>query len=260
MATISGAATSPAAVPAAANPSNSVNTATGFPATERWPGPVDPGQYTDAGPVYPIVGPLAGPWILDDFTGSIPADPEGSTGIQDLSWTTGTNGPMVPWDSNAGAPFAPSGPVNPDLHGQDLGATFQAQHVAPAQIGDLRRQTIVAEAWDRHYADGNVPYDPAPAGRVNFDQRQPWDPAPGDGGGWSPWDPGYAERPIYNNTAYQATAVTNAATPYGVSGDLPNRAPFNTYAAAAYEPPPDPAVGNQGAALADNTAGGWLLG
>jgi len=102
-------------------------------------------------------------------------------------------------------------------------------------------------------------YVPAPNGRSNLDQRQAWDPAPGDGGGWAPWDPGYSERPVMNNLAYQAYPVTNGETVYGVSGDLPDRAPWQNYDAQAYEAPPDPVV-SQAAAPEASMGSGWLLG
>jgi len=256
---ISGASVTPAATAATGDLGNLVNVAAGWPAPQRWPGPVDPATYTDAGPEYPIEGPPAGPWILDDFTVPVGAQPPGG-GAQDTSWTTGTDGPMVPWDSSAGSPFAPSGALNPDLHGQDTGAVWQNQHVAPAFIGELRRETITGEAFNREYAFEPVQgqYVPALAGRTNMDQRQVWDPAPGDGGGWAPWDPGYAERPVLNNVAYQAVPVRSLPSAYGVAGDLPDRSQWQAYPAAAYEAPPDPVVGPQPAAAL--TGEGWLLG
>lgn len=256
----SGASVTPAATPSTGDRGNLVNIATGWPAPARWPGPVDAAQYTDAGPGYPLEGPAAGPWVLDDFAVPVGEVLPGG-GIQDTSWTTGTNGPQLPWDSAAGAPFAPSGAVNPDLHGQDTGAVFQAQHVAPAFIGSLRREAIPAETFNREYAFEPVQgqYVPAPNGRLNLDQRQVWDPSPGDGGGWAPWDPGYAERPVLNNVAYQAVPVTVTESVYGVSGALPDRSQWQAYPAAAYEAPPDPAVGTQPAPAAGG-AGGWLLG
>jgi hypothetical protein len=259
MASAATSAVTQAATPAV-NSGDLVNVAAGNPAQERWPGSVDPSQYTDAGPEYPIAGPPAGSWMADEFGGSVPHAEQGG-GIQDMSWTTGTDGPMVPWDSSAGAPFAPSGALNPDLHGQDTGAVYQNQHVTPAAIGTLTRTTGVGQTYNREYAFDPVTgmNVPAPNGRVDYDQRQTWDPSPGDGGGYAPWDPGYAERPILLNVAYQATPVTEVPDVYGVSGALPDRAPFNAYTAESYESPADPVV-NQPATPAANTGGGFLLG
>lgn len=258
---ISGASVTPAATAAAAGSGNLVNVAVGYPAPETYPGPVDPVQYTDAGPAYPVEGPAAGPWVLDDWTGSVPVQaPGGGTG--DTSWTTGTDAPMTAWDSSAGAPFAPSGALNPDLHGQDTGAVFAAQHVPAAFIGSLTRHTGTGQTWNREYAFEPVQgqYVPAPNGRTDMDQAQYWDPAPGDGGGWAPWDPGYSERPVLNNLAYQATPVTQTEGIYGVSGDLPDRSQWQAYAAQAYEAPPDPAVASPGVPAASLGGGGWVLG
>lgn len=248
------------AVPSVALPGDLVNTAVAYPATERYPGSVSPSQYTDAGPDFPIEGPPQGSWQPPQFAAQSPNVPSGG-GIQDLAWTTGTDGPMVPWDSAAGEPFAPSRAVNPDLHGTDMGQVFVNQHVVPAFIGKLQRQTITGQTYNREYAfdpvnGGNIP---TANGRIDYDQRQPWDPSPGDGGGYAPWDPGYAERPILNNVAYQATPVNTIANIYGVSGDLPDRSQYQAYQAQAYEAPADPVVVTAPAPAASN-GGGWLLG
>ena len=252
-------AATPAAKPAV-NSSDLVNVAAGYPAQERWPSAVDPSQYTDAGPDYPLEGPATGSWVLDAFTGSVPEVEQGG-GIQDTSWTTGTDGPQLPWDSAAGAPFAPSGAVNPDLHGTDTGAVFADQYSPPPMVGQIVRSSIPAQTWNREYVFDPVQgqWVPSANGRTNLDQQQRWDPAPGDGGGYAPWDPGYAERPILLNVAYQTTAVTEEPTIYSVSGALPDRAPFNAYQAQAYSSPADPAV-YQPAAPAASDGGGWLLG
>lgn len=258
MATSVTSATAPATVPAV-DSGDLVNVAAGSPAAGRWPGAVDPATYTDAGPEYPIEGPPYGSWFAEPFTEVLPESSPGG-GIQDTSWQTGTDGPMAAWDSNAGPPFAPSGPGPLELHAEDTGAVYQALHTIPAEIGQLRRQTITGQTYNREYAfnavDGmNVP---ARNDRIDFDQRQPWDPAPHDGGGYAPWDPGYAERPVQLNVAYEATPVGESGM-YGLSGALPDRSPYQAYAASAYESPPDPLV-TQPPAPAAADAGGWLLG
>lgn len=259
MTTPIGSATTPAATSAVIT-GDLVNVAAGTPAQERWPGSVDPTQYTDAGPTYPVEGPAYGSWVLDAPTGSV-AEVEQGGGIQDTSWTTGTDGPQLPWDSAAGEPFAPSGAVNPELHGEDTGAVFQNQHATPAFIGSLSRQTGIGQTYNRVYAfDATTGMlVPAANGRIDYDQAQRWDPAPGDGGGYAPWDPGYAERPILLNVAYQATPVTEVPDIYGVAGQLPDKSPWNAYQAESYESPADPVV-NQPAAPAASSGGGYLLG
>ncbi len=260
---ISGAATTSASTAAATPAVDSgdlVNLPAGDPATERWPGANDPGQYTDAGAAYPIEGPPYGSWFAEPFATVLPEGAPGG-GIQDTSWMTGTDGPIAAWDSNAGAPFAPSGAPPAELHAEDTGAVFKALYAVPAAVGEITRTSVPGQTYNREYAFDPVTGENVPArnGRMNLDQRQVWDPAPGDGGGWAPWDPGYAERPIYNNVAYEATPVNNTASYLSVSGDLPDRAPVQDYVAASYEAPPDPIV-NQPAAPAASAGGGWLLG
>ena len=241
-------------------PGDLVNDPVANPAQERYPGSVDPTAYVDKGPSYTLEGPVNGPWVMNEFSAPIP-NIESGGGIEDYAWTTGTDGPMVPFDSNAGEPFAPSGHIHPWLHGEDTGQVFIDSHVVPAAVGAIRRTTKIGQTYNREFQFDPVTgeYVPAPNARTNMDQRQTWDPSPHDGGGYAPWDPGYAERPIYNNVAYQVTPVTTVDNQYGVSGDLPDRSQYQAYLASSYEAPPDPIV-NQPATPAASTAGGWLLG
>jgi hypothetical protein len=259
----SGTATSSAtqsATSGAVNSGDLVNIRAGDPAQERWPGSVNPTDYADAGPDFAIEEPVSGSWMLSDFSGSVPEEVPGG-GYQDTSWTTGTDGPMVPWDSNAGAPFAGSKAVNPDLHAEDTGAVYVAQHVAPAFIGRLTRRVTRGQTYNREYAfDATTgEYVPAPNGRTNIDQAQDWNPSPFDGGGYDPWQPGYAERPILNNVAYTVTPVTSVGTAQGVAGDLPDRSQFQAYQASTYEAPADPAV-YPASTPATDSGSGWFLG
>jgi len=255
-------ATAPAATPAV-NPGDLVNVPAGTPAQERWPSAVDPSQYTDTGPDYPLEGPPYGSWMADEYGGSVPVQAEGG-GIQDTSWITGTDGPQAVWDTAGGQPVMPNltspGALPPELHGEDTGAVFASQYQVPAQIGLLQRQTGTGQTYSRDYVFDSVNGQLVPSanGRVDYDQRQTWDPAPGDGGGYAPWDPGYAERPVLLNVAYMATPVTEEPSIYGVSGALPERSPFNAYAAESYEGPADPVV-NQPAVPALSSGGGWVL-
>jgi hypothetical protein len=249
------AATS-AATSAATPSTGSVNSAVGYPTTEKYPGAVSPSQYTDPGPQYPIEGPAA---VTPSPYGTSAPEAAAGGGIVDLTFTSGTDGPSTPWDSSAGQPFAPSGAVNPALHADDgSGAVAAFQTVVPAFIGKLTRKTPTGQTWNREYAfdpvDGmNVPQQ---NGRVDFDQIQEWDPHPDDG---QPWEVPYAERPVLLNVAYTAQPVTSMPDPWGVSGLLPDRSQWNAYAAETYAAPPDPIV-NQPATPAPSTSSGWLLG
>jgi hypothetical protein len=263
----SGKATTSATTPAATSVLNSgdlVNVPVAYPSQERYPGGIDPSQYTDEGPEYPIEGPPAGTWTLNDWPGKIPPSPEGG-GIQDTSWMSGTDGPQVPWDSVGGGPTVVNlsypGPNDPALHGEDTGAVYQAFHATPANIGSITRRTILGETMNREYAFDPVTgeYVPQPNGRSNMDQIQFWEPNPIDGD--APFYPGYAERPIFNNVAYEATQVNEIPSPYGVAGQLPDRSPYNDYAATAYTSPADPSVSQPPAASdTSSSGGGWLLG
>lgn len=256
---VSGAATS-SATTSAVDSADLVNSPAGYPVQEIWPGAVDPATYSDQGPAYPLAGPPSGTWMSDQFGASIPEVTTGG-GIQDTSWMTGNDGPVAPWDSNAGPPFAPSGAVNQELHAQDTGAVYQSQHVVPAGIGIIRRQTIPGQTYNREYVFDSVTgqYIPGPNGRTDYDQAQYHDPDPKTGGGYAPFEPGYAERPIMNNLAYEATPVIDGGSIYGVAGNLPDRAPYQDFEATSYEAPVDPIV-NQPPYPAAQSGEGWLLG
>jgi hypothetical protein len=258
---ISGSST-PSAVSGAAtsglpDPVDVVNTPTGTPATERYPGALDPGPYGIPGagvpPAGAPAGPVAGDYGTQPFGSGLPDQAPGG-GYQDASWMTRHDGPSEAWDSNAGAPFAPSGAVNPELHGQDLGATYVKEHVVPAAIGSLTRHTTSAQTWNRVAPTQGAIGQMAQNGRSNLDQQQWHNPE-----GYSPWEVPYAERPIQNNLAYEATPMQQVPTAYGVAGALPDRSPYD-YAAAAYEAPPDPDVSTTPtAAPAAGFSSGWSL-
>src|SRR6185437_3977194 len=152
-------ATTPAATPAV-NP-NAVNEPVGSPAAEHYPGAVDPQQYQPgSGPVTPgsVQGPPYGTWGDEPFAASLPPA-AGGGGFQDTAWTSGNDAPMLPWDSAAGAQFAPSGAVNPDLHGVDTGGVWRFTHVTPAEIGTLTRRTGMGQTTVRNGSGDQVTKD-----------------------------------------------------------------------------------------------------
>ena len=235
-----------------------VNVPAGKPASPIWPGAVNPVQYTDPGPGYPVEGPVSrahNPII----PGDIPLADSGG-GVLDETYMQGTDAPMVPWDSSAGEPFAPSGALNPALHGQDLGAVAIHQETVPAFIGALRRFSPAGQTYNTEAETQTEKVSFTANGRMNYDQYQTLDPSPGDGGGYAPWDPGYAERPVLLNVAYQATGVSPEANQYGVNGVLPDRSQWNAYQASAYETPAEPVVSqNAPVQQVPQVTGGWLL-
>lgn len=236
---------------------NLVNVAAGTPATPIWPGAVNSQQYLDPGPKHPVEGPVsveASPVA----PGNSPVVLSGG-GVLDATYLEGHNAPMVPWDSSAGQPFAPSGAVDPCLHGQDLGAPAIALDTTPAFIGQLIREVPMGQTWNEEAPTQNTIGNVSPNNRQDLDQIQMHDPAPGDGGGYAPWDPGYAERPVLLNVAYQSHAINPAANQYGVNGLLPDRSQFS-YQAQAYETPGEPIVSQPAQATpGTTTGGGWLL-
>jgi hypothetical protein len=233
------------AVGSVLDPVDLVNVPVADPAAEKYPGAVDPQVYLDPGVPLSAAGPLdVG---AEPFASSLPPQVQGG-GYQDTTWVLGNEGnaPGNPWDSNAGPPFAPSGAANPEIHDDDgTGATFAAQYVVGANFGQLTRATRDGETYNREYVfePVNGMNVPAPNGRSDHDQYQYHDPDPVNGGGYSPGNIPYAERPIMNNLAYEAMPILPTDSAYTPSGQLPDRSQYNSYQAQAYEAPQDPYVG-----------------
>lgn len=234
------------------DPVDAVNTPAGSPAQEIWPGSVDPSQYgpgreyagSTRGEEYGAEGP-------EPFAESLPITEPGG-GYGDQAALSGHDGPMVAWDSSAGEPFAPSGAINPDLHGEDTGGVFNREYVVPAAIGSLTRRTEEGQTYNRVANTQEIIGQTAPNDRRNLDQYQVWDP-----NGYDPWEIPYSERAILNNVAYEATPVNATDSVYTPSGALSDRSPYS-YAAVAYESPADPAVGNAQPDNSGGIGGGWV--
>jgi hypothetical protein len=176
----------------------------------------------------------------------------------DTAFLTGHNAPVEAWDSSAGHQFAPSGAVNPDLHGQDTGAVYQFETVIPAEIGQLTRDTRVSQTTIRNGSGDQVTKDnvTSPNNRVDYDQYQ-WHNPDGGEGGFAPWNIPYAERPIYNNIAYESEGITATDSYLTPSGHLSDRSQYD-YPAQAYEAPADPDVGTAAQPPMDTGIGGFL--
>jgi hypothetical protein len=247
---ITGAAAGSSVTPAASSvldPVDLVNTPTGYPALEKYPGSVDPMQY-DWGWQGTEKSAASIPFYADEPFGACPPEVLQGGGYQDSTWIEGTdNQNWQEWDSNAGLPFSGvSGAVNPDSHAGGHGATFEAQHVVGAEIGSLTRRTMTGQTYNREFAFDPVTGQnvPQPNGRTDLDQQQWHDPDPLGGGGYAPWDKPYAERPIQNNLAYEAQPIMTVDNSiYSPSGQLPDRSQYQQYAAQSYEAPEDPYVG-----------------
>lgn len=252
---ISGASTQQAATPAASpSATNQVNLDVAVPASERYPGAVDAAQYLPGS--YEVPGGPAGPpfgeYAAEPFTSSLPVLAPGG-GYQDTAWMSGTDAPELAWDSSAGPAFAPSGALDPDLHGIDTGGVYVREYVVPAAIGSLTRATATGQTYDELANTRDTIGQNTPNGRQNQDQQQWHNPD-----GYDPWQIPYAERPIQNNVAWQNVPLDAVDSPYAVSGALSDRAPFD-YAAVAYESPPDPSVATVPAQAPASIGGEWTL-
>lgn len=248
MGPITGTAVGTALAPAA-DP-NSVNTPTSAGvASPIYPGAVDPATYAEAGNLtktQALDTPLPG----QEFTGVLPAQAPGG-GYQDISWQTGTDAPMAPWDAQQDQGIGPGAII--DTHFADTGAVYQAEHVVPPAIGTLARRAPAGQTqnleWGFDQATGERVN--APNGRVNLDQYQD-----ADCGAYDPVMVGYAERPIYSNLAAAAAPYSGGGI-YSPDGATPDLSPYD-YAAIGYTEPPSPAVG--AAAAAPSLGGSWVLG
>jgi hypothetical protein len=217
------------------DPVDVLNDPAGEPTQERWPGALDPTEH-QAGQAVPGNSlPADVQYGAEPFESSLPYREAGG-GFGDSAWMSGHDGPTVPWDSSAGAPFAPSGAIDPALHGDDTGGVFQKEHVIPAQIGTLTRHTGTGQTNNRVAPTQTAIGNTSPNGRENFDQMQFWNPD-----GHDPWEIPYAERPVFNNLAYESMPIEPTGSVYTPAGALPNRAVLPG-GAMAYEPPPSPDV------------------
>lgn len=213
---------------------------TGYPVQETWSG-VTGENHHDAGTANPgRSGPPQG-------TPAPPIPPTGSVPLVDLSGgedgdtqaaAYGYSAPMAPFDSSAGAPFAPSGPIA-DTHCYDTGGTARKEHVpVPRSPGwfrlTLRGQTFnrQAQVTDTAGWDQNVPND-----RTNLDEIQGQ-----NANGYDPFVIPYSERPVRANFAATPYPVNAEGGVYGVDGALPNMAGLGGQGNFGYTPPPDPVV------------------
>lgn len=234
-----------------------VNVPAGYPAQERYPGAVDSRQYGNPGiESQPKAGPVLGSQPGQPFRDRIPQQEPGG-GVADLPSPGGD--PQPPWDSSAGQPFAPSGALDPALHGDDSGGVRRFEHVIPAAIGKLTRHTMTGQTFNRVAPTQTEIGMTAVNGRTNLDEQQWHDPDAVERFG--PFPLPYSERAIQNNVAYEAVPIDPIPTPYAPAGQLPDMSPYNSYPALAYAQPQDPAVAMAGSvpqASSPGIGGGWV--
>lgn len=241
----------------AVDPVDLVNVPAGYPAQERYPGAVDPELYGTGGTESQAkAGPVLGQQGSQPFISEVPEMEQGG-GYADMPWHH--NGPELAWDSSAGQPFAPSGPVSPDLHAADSGGVRKFQHVTPAAIGVLTRHTMSGQTFNRLAATQTEIGMTASNGRADLDQQQWHDPGAAEGFG--PFPLPYSERALQNNVAYESTSIDPIPSPYAPAGQVPDMAPYNSYPAVAYQQPQDPAVAiahQVPQAQSSGIGGGWV--
>lgn len=211
---------------------------TGYPDTPLYPGPIttdhaDPGA-PDPGRAGPLQGaaappvPQAGGEPQPDLSGGMVADT-----VAELGYSA----PVAAFDSSAGEPFAPSGPIAP-THGYDTGGTGRKEHVPVPDSPGWWRRTLTGQTTDR-----TTVFDPTgkmindPGGRTNLDQAQGQ-----NANGYDPFVIPYSERPLRANFAAAAYPVEAGGGVYGVEGALPDMAAFGGQGNWTYTAPPDPAA------------------
>jgi len=254
-------AVQPAAQPAL-DPVDAVNSPAGYPAQEIYPGAIDSAEHSGSLDETTFPTTAGGPDSIVDVSGQpfaadVPRLTAGG-GWQDTAWTTGHDAPQEPWDSSAGAQFAPSGAVSPLLHAEDTGGVWIKEYVVPAAIGSLTRRTQPGQTTVRNGSGDQALKDnvTAPNGRTDLDQYQYW-----DADGYDPWVIPYSERPILNNLAWENVPTQGGDSAYSPDGTLPDRSVWGEYGAQAYEAPPDPSVTTaamSSSASDSGIGGGWV--
>jgi hypothetical protein len=217
------------------------NSVIGYPAAETYPGPLTE-DHSDPGPADPgRSGPPNGPVPDIPATGSMP-DPDLSGGtIPDVVADLGHSAPMAAFDSSAGAPFAPSGPIAP-THGDDTGGTGRKEHVPVPRSPGWWRRTLTGQTFNRQaQVTDNAGWQiSAPNGRQNLDQAQGQ-----NANGYDPAVIPYSERPLRANLAAEAYPIQDTAGGYVPDGSLPDMYGLGGQGNYVYTTPPDPTTNVQ---------------
>jgi len=222
-------------------------TVVGQVAAPEYPGPVTTdhsgspeGLEYQGSPQGPVAGqaPPPIPYEPPPYFPDIPGSP-GDTGA-----LYGHAAPIAAFDSNAGGPFAGSGPVAAGVHEFDTGGTQHESRVLMPKVGSWWRRALSGQTWNR-----TVTYDPtgkyvaAPNNRTDLDQYQGHNADASD----PRWIP-YSERPVKLNIAHEPipAGTDQPATAYTPALDLSPVGPqFWTDQSSIYESPPDPEVATQ---------------
>jgi hypothetical protein len=216
-------------------PADLVNQPSGETVATRFPGAVT-SSHDDAGSGPVNAQAQQAVYGAEPFTEPVSDDMGAPGPAGDTAWLYGHDAPYTDWESAYGGPFVPSGPVPLGLHGIDTGGVFEREHSVPPDMGVLVRHTGVYPTTDRLASTQSEIDQTASAGRVNFDQAQY-----ANANATGPWWIGYAENPIYNNTAQVAMPVDPTGSIYTPAGALPDMSVY-MQGSAAYEEPPAPSV------------------
>lgn len=213
------------------------DTVVGYPAQETWPGPATE-DHSWAGPADPgRSGPPDGTAPPVPAAGTVPQPDLGGGTIADEVGLYGNSGPMAPFDSSAGVPFAPSGPVAA-THGFGTGGTERKEHVPVPRSPGWWRRGSTGQTWNRQaQVTDTAGWDQSAVNdRRNLDQYQGQ-----NANGYDPFTVPYSERPVHANFAATSYPVEAGGGVYGVAG-----VPSLDYAGGqgdfAYTTPPDPSV------------------
>lgn len=218
------------------------NAITGYPDSPLYPGPVT-ADHSDPGPADPgRSGPPGGtPAPEVPYPGSLP-QPDLSGGlVADTQAQMGHSAQMAAYDSSAGEPFAPSGPIA-DSHGYDTGGTERKEHVLQPSSPGWFRRILTGQTFNRQaqVTDTAGWAQSAINGRQNLDQYQGQ-----DADAYDPFVIPYSERPLKANFAAEAHPVEHVPSTYSPSASLPDMYALGGQGNFGYTSPPDPSVSVQ---------------
>lgn len=219
------------------------NAVVGYPAAETFPGPVsEPHGPGATGEPLNRNQPLGGAPEGAAFPGEVIPEPHGAGVVADTQADQlGHSAPIAAFDSNAGEPFAPPGPIA-DTHSEDTGGTYRTEFVPMPRSPGWWRRVATMQTFNRQ---AQVT-DTAGWQQLAVNDRQ--DHIQDQGQNADAYDPRwlpYSERPVTAKFAAEAFPVQDAAGGYIPVSGLSDRTPMGGQGNLVYEAPPDPAVNVQ---------------
>jgi hypothetical protein len=203
----------------------------------EYPGPITsdhaggPEDYAPGSASGPVEIASSVPWFA-----TLPVFEDVPGEVGDIGAEFGHAAPQATFDSNAGAPFAGSGPIA-ETHGFDTGGVYRTEYVPMPKAPGWWRRTATGQTYN-----ATDTYDPTGKivstvnDRTDFDQYQGHN-ADASHPFWLP----YSERPVLLNVAYEPVSSNDEPNAYNPSNDLSPVGPqFWTDTSNIYESPPDP--------------------